>query len=182
MGLTPYFNYTTDWFFLYETSQAFLAQVLYYASGIELPAFSVRQDNGQFAVTSPEKTVAEGRIRQPDNSVIRNSLDFTNLPAGRYAADVLVRRDGALVNFGAFPFTVEEVVAMGRAPHRKRSWAARDAAVVADALTAQGLGGQVITPAKLRHLYEMLLDIGHVDRLRMPGLKEDRRQIGRAHV
>lgn len=43
----------------------------------------------------------------PDNSVIRNSLDFTNLPAGRYAADVLVRRDGALVNFGAFPFTVE---------------------------------------------------------------------------
>ena len=39
VGLTPYFNYTTDWFFLYETSQAFLAQVLYYASGIELPAF-----------------------------------------------------------------------------------------------------------------------------------------------
>lgn len=107
VGLTPYFDYTTDWLFLYETSQAFLAQVLYYASGVELPAFSVRQDSGKFVVASPEKTTVEGRIRQTDNSVIRNSLDFTNLPAGKYTADVLVRRNGALVNFGAFPFTVE---------------------------------------------------------------------------
>ena len=48
---------------------------------------------------------------------------------------------------------------------------------VADALTAQGLDGRVITPAKLRHLYEQLLDIGHVDKLRIPGLKEDRRAV-----
>lgn len=107
VGLTPYFDYTTDWFFLYETSQVFLAQVLYYSSGVELPAFSVRQDQGKFIVTSPEKTTVEGRIRQPDNSIIRDSLDFTGLPAGRYTADVLVRLDGRLVNFGAFPFTVE---------------------------------------------------------------------------
>ena len=107
VGLTPYFNYTTDWFFLYETSQVFLAQVLYYASGVELPPFTVRQDKGQFAVAFPEGTAVEGRIRQTDNSVIRNSLDFTKLPAGKYTADVLVRRNGALVNFGAFPFTVE---------------------------------------------------------------------------
>jgi exopolyphosphatase/guanosine-5'-triphosphate,3'-diphosphate pyrophosphatase len=38
----------------------------------------------------------------------------------------------------------------------------------------------VITPAKLRHLYELLLDIGHVERLRMPGLKEDRRPWSQA--
>lgn len=107
VGLTPYFNYTTDWLFLYETSQVFLAQVLYYASGVELPPFSARQDKGRFVVASPEGTAAEGRIRQPDNSIIRNSLDFTKLPAGRYTADVLVRRNGALINFGAFPFTVE---------------------------------------------------------------------------
>lgn len=107
VGLTPYFNYTTDWFFLYETSQVFLAKVLYYAGGEGLSAFSVRQDKGKFVVTSPEGTAVQGRIRQPDNSVIRNSLDFTKLPAGRYTADVLVRRDGKLVNFGAFPFTVE---------------------------------------------------------------------------
>lgn len=107
VGLTPYFNYTTDWFFLYETSQVFLAQALYYASGVELPAFSVRQEKGKFVVTSPEGTAVQGRIRQPDNSVIRDSLDFTKLPAGRYTADVLVHRDGRLVNFGAFPFTVE---------------------------------------------------------------------------
>ena len=43
VGLTPYFDYTTDWFFLYETSQVFLAQVLYYSSGVELPPFSVRR-------------------------------------------------------------------------------------------------------------------------------------------
>ena len=69
VGLTPYFDYTTDWLFLYETSQAFLAQVLYYASGVELPAFSVRQDSGKFVVASPEKTTVEGRIRQTDNSL-----------------------------------------------------------------------------------------------------------------
>lgn len=48
---------------------------------------------------------------------------------------------------------------------------------VADALTALGMAGQVITPAKLQHLYQLLLDIGHVDRLKMPGLKEDRRPV-----
>lgn len=48
---------------------------------------------------------------------------------------------------------------------------------VADALTALGMAGQVITPAKLQHLYQLLLEIGHVDRLKMPGLKEDRRPV-----
>jgi exopolyphosphatase/guanosine-5'-triphosphate,3'-diphosphate pyrophosphatase len=38
-----------------------------------------------------------------------------------------------------------------------------------------GHGWQVITLRKLRHLYDQLLEIGHVDKLRMPGLKEDRR-------
>jgi exopolyphosphatase/guanosine-5'-triphosphate,3'-diphosphate pyrophosphatase len=48
---------------------------------------------------------------------------------------------------------------------------------VGDALTAQGLDGRVITLAKLRHLYEQLLSVGHIDKLRMPGLKEDRRPV-----
>lgn len=48
---------------------------------------------------------------------------------------------------------------------------------VADALTAQGQEGRIITPAKLQHLYAQLLDIGHIDKLRLPGLKEDRRTV-----
>ena len=48
---------------------------------------------------------------------------------------------------------------------------------VGDALTAQGLDGRVITLAKLRYLQEQLLAIGHVDKLRIPGLKEDRRPV-----
>ena len=48
---------------------------------------------------------------------------------------------------------------------------------VADALTAQGLDGKVITLIKLRHLHDQLLEIGHVDKLRIPGLKEDRRPV-----
>lgn len=48
---------------------------------------------------------------------------------------------------------------------------------VGDALTAQGMDGKVITLRKLRHLYDQLLEIGHVDKLRIPGLKEDRRPV-----
>ncbi|GGH55983.1 exopolyphosphatase [Comamonas phosphati] len=48
---------------------------------------------------------------------------------------------------------------------------------VADALSAQGLDGHLITPAKLRKLHGQLLEAGHVDKLRLPGLKEDRRPV-----
>ena len=48
---------------------------------------------------------------------------------------------------------------------------------VGDALTAQGMDGKVITLRKLRHLYDQLLEIGHVDKLRIPGLKEDSRPV-----
>jgi exopolyphosphatase/guanosine-5'-triphosphate,3'-diphosphate pyrophosphatase len=48
---------------------------------------------------------------------------------------------------------------------------------VGDALSAQGLDGRIITPAKLRKLHGQLLEAGHVDKLRLPGLKEDRRPV-----
>lgn len=48
---------------------------------------------------------------------------------------------------------------------------------VGDVLTAQGLDGRVITRHKLRWLLDQLLQAGHVDRLRLAGLKEDRRPV-----
>lgn len=44
-------------------------------------------------------------------------------------------------------------------------------------LTALGLDGRVITPHKLRHLQGLLLQAGHIDRLRLPALKEERRPV-----
>lgn len=44
-------------------------------------------------------------------------------------------------------------------------------------LTALGLDGRVITPHKLRHLQGLLLQAGHIDQLRLPALKEERRPV-----
>lgn len=44
-------------------------------------------------------------------------------------------------------------------------------------LTALGLDGRVITPQKLRHLQALLLQAGHIDQLRLPALKEERRPV-----
>ncbi|GAO73073.1 exopolyphosphatase [Comamonas sp. E6] len=92
--------------------------------------------------------------------------------------------DGALnkANFQAAVAAAKQCLTQAQFAYPGTAWdcayaSSGTANAVADALTAQGLDGQVITPAKLRYLYELLLDIGHVERLRMPGLKEDRRPV-----
>ncbi len=107
VALTPFFQYDYDWFFQYETSQVFLARLLYYASGWEIPAIPVRKDRGAFIMSPPPGTDASGRIRNQENAVIRNNLDFQGLPAGKYAADFLLREKGKLTAFMTHPFLVE---------------------------------------------------------------------------
>ncbi|GAB3116641.1 heme ABC transporter ATP-binding protein [Novispirillum itersonii] len=80
--------------------------------------------------------VLSGDLRPDAGQVWLNDRPLPDWPVQELACRrAVVPQAGAL----AFPFTVEEVVTMGRAPHRRRSWAARDAAVVADALSATDL-------------------------------------------
>ena len=44
-------------------------------------------------------------------------------------------------------------------------------------LSALGLEGNLLTARKLRHLQELLLQAGHIDKLRLPALKEERRPV-----
>lgn len=48
---------------------------------------------------------------------------------------------------------------------------------VGDILAANGYSGGLITPDSLRWLHEQLMEAGHVDRIRLAGLKEDRRAV-----
>jgi exopolyphosphatase/guanosine-5'-triphosphate,3'-diphosphate pyrophosphatase len=48
---------------------------------------------------------------------------------------------------------------------------------VGDILAANGHSGRLITPDSLRWLHEQLMEAGHVDRIRLLGLKEDRRAV-----
>lgn len=48
---------------------------------------------------------------------------------------------------------------------------------VGDILAMSGYSDKVLTPEGLQWLQEQMLQAGHVDRLRLPGLKEDRRPV-----
>jgi exopolyphosphatase/guanosine-5'-triphosphate,3'-diphosphate pyrophosphatase len=51
------------------------------------------------------------------------------------------------------------------------------AGAVSDVLKAMGLTDGRITPGALQHLIDMALQAGHVNRLEIPGLKDDRRAV-----
>ncbi|QXZ08262.1 Ppx/GppA family phosphatase [Comamonas sp. Y33R10-2] len=92
--------------------------------------------------------------------------------------------DGVLskANFQTAIAAAKQTLAQAQLAYPGTAWdcayaSSGTANAVADALTAQGLDGRVITPAKLHHLYSQLLELGHIDKLRLPGLKEDRRAV-----
>lgn len=92
--------------------------------------------------------------------------------------------DGALnkSNFNAAIAAAKQTLAQAQFAYPGTAWdcayaSSGTANAVGDALTAQGLDGRVITLTKLRYLQDQLLSIGHVDKLRIPGLKEDRRPV-----
>ncbi|MDR0214966.1 MAG: Ppx/GppA family phosphatase [Comamonas sp.] len=92
--------------------------------------------------------------------------------------------DGALSksNFAQAVAAAKQALGQARFAYPGTAWdcayaSSGTANAVGDALTAQGMDGKVITLRKLRHLYDQLLEIGHVDKLRIPGLKEDRRPV-----
>ncbi|MFO1266518.1 MAG: exopolyphosphatase [Rubrivivax sp.] len=64
----------------------------------------------------------------------------------------------------------------------ERSWDAAygssgTVGAIADILAANGQGERIVTPAGLEWLAEQLARAGHVDRLKLDGLKEDRRAV-----
>ena len=92
--------------------------------------------------------------------------------------------DGALnkSNFAQAIAAAKQALAQAQFAYPGTAWdcayaSSGTANAVGDALSAQGMDGKVITLAKLRHLQAQLLEIGHVDKLRIPGLKEDRRPV-----
>ncbi|MEG0051877.1 MAG: Ppx/GppA phosphatase family protein [Comamonas sp.] len=112
------------------------------------------------------------------------ALQLASFPLGSVSWSSKFFADGALSksNFAAAIAAAKECLAAARLAYPGTAWdcayaSSGTANAVADALTAQGLDGKIITRSKLRQLYQQLLDIGHVDRLRIPGLKEDRRPV-----
>lgn len=112
------------------------------------------------------------------------ALQVASFPLGSVSWSSQFFGDGVLgkSGFAAAISAAKQRLAPAREAYPGTAWdcayaSSGTANAVADALTAQGLDGRIITPAKLRRLYEQLLDAGHVDRLRLPGLKEDRRPV-----
>ena len=112
------------------------------------------------------------------------ALQVASFPLGSVSWSSQYFADGVLskANFQAAITAAKQCLAHAQFAYPGTAWdcayaSSGTANAVGDALTAQGLDGRVITPAKLRHLYLQLLDIGHIDKLRLPGLKEDRRPV-----
>ena len=112
------------------------------------------------------------------------ALQVASFPLGSVSWSSQYFADGVLSksNFQAAITAAKQCLAHAQFAYPGTAWdcayaSSGTANAVGDALTAQGLDGRVITPAKLRHLYLQLLDIGHIDKLRLPGLKEDRRPV-----
>jgi len=74
---------------------------------------------------------------------VQGTVRLDGRPVSAFKPGELARRRAVLPQEGGllFDYRVEEVVALGRAPHADRSTARRDAAVVGAALAATGLGG-----------------------------------------
>lgn len=112
------------------------------------------------------------------------ALQVASFPLGSVSWSSHYFSDGALskANFQAAMAAARQCLAQAQFAYPGTAWdcayaSSGTANAVADALAAQGFDGRVITPAKLRHLYAQLLEVGHIDKLRMPGLKEDRRAV-----
>ena len=112
------------------------------------------------------------------------ALQVASFPLGSVSWSSQYFTDGVLSksNFQAAIAAAKQCLAHAQFAYPGTAWdcayaSSGTANAVGDALTAQGLDGRVITFSKLRYLYQQLLDIGHVDKLRLPGLKEDRRPV-----
>lgn len=113
-----------------------------------------------------------------------HALQVASFPLGSVSWSSAYFADGVLskANFQTAIAAAKQCLAQAQLAYPGTAWdcayaSSGTANAVADALTAQGLDGSVITLSKLRHLYEQLLDIGHIEKLRLPGLKEDRRPV-----
>lgn len=112
------------------------------------------------------------------------ALQVASFPLGSVSWSSQFFSDGVLSksNFSAAITAAKECLAVAQLAYPGTAWdcayaSSGTANAVADALTAQGLDGKIITHDKLRRLYQQLLDVGHIDKLRIPGLKEDRRPV-----
>ena len=100
------------------------------------------------------------------------SLSLQHFPDGRLTATAF---RAAQVAAGA---ELEEALEPFAPQHwREALGASGTVGAVSQLLASSGVDGGVITPDGLRWLIERCLHAGHIDRLELPGLKEDRRPV-----
>ena len=92
--------------------------------------------------------------------------------------------DGVLskANFAAAMDAAQSTLAAAITAYPSTAWdcayaSSGTANALGEILSAMGHEGRILTHHRLHHLYEQLLQAGHIDKLRLPALKEDRRPV-----
>ncbi len=105
-------------------------------------------------------------------------------PIGSVAWSTQFFQDGILsrANFSAAIKAAQAALTQTVSAYPGTAWdcayaSSGTANAVGDILAASGFSGKTITPDNLRWLHGQLMEAGHVDRIRLPGLKEDRRAV-----
>ena len=105
-------------------------------------------------------------------------------PIGSVAWSTRFFPDGVLsrANFSAAIKAAQEALAQTVSAYPGTAWdcayaSSGTANAVGDILAANGHSEKMITPDSLRWLHSQLMEAGHVDRIKLAGLKEDRRAV-----
>lgn len=105
-------------------------------------------------------------------------------PIGSVAWSTQFFQDGALSrgNFSTAIKAAQAALAQTVSAYPGTAWdcayaSSGTANAVGDILASNGYSGKTITPDSLRWLHAQLMEAGHVDRIRLPGLKDDRRAV-----
>ncbi|WP_027015830.1 Ppx/GppA phosphatase family protein [Comamonas composti] len=113
-----------------------------------------------------------------------STRQVASYPIGSVAWSNQFFADGQLSSqrFSAAIKAAEQALAQAVSAYPQNTWdrayaSSGTANAVGDLLSANGQDGKTVTPAGLGWLHEQLLQAGHVDRIKLPGLKEDRRPV-----
>ena len=112
------------------------------------------------------------------------ALQCASFPLGSVSWSGLFFADGVLdkARFAAAISAAQSTLAAASTDYPSTAWdcayaSSGTAHALGGILTALGMDGHVITPHKLYHLKTLLLQAGHIDQLRLPALKEERRPV-----
>lgn len=123
---------------------------------------------------STELILGQGRSPGPAESfpVGCVSLSMAHFPDGRLTADAF--RHAQVAAGAQFD---ESLATFDRRHWREALGSSGTVGALSDVLQANGLTDGRITPQALAHLIELAIEAGHIDRLSLAGMKDDRRPV-----